>query len=249
VTGRVSVVAHRGLAAEEPENTMRAFRRAAEVGCDFIELDVRLSADGEAVVMHDDTVDRTTNGSGPVAELTWEQLRELDAGSGERVPSLQEVCAWSRAAGVQLSIEVKQPTPALGMPRYEGIAERVVEILRAHGLEHEVLVHSFDHPTVRRLRQVAPQLATAVSYGGGTFLDPLVLGRAADASGIHPWWAWVSPEVCERAHAVGMHVHAWGIDQPPERAQLEPLVRAGVDSLDADDPRLLRSLLESVAQR
>jgi glycerophosphoryl diester phosphodiesterase len=222
---------------------MRAFRRAAEVGCDLVELDVHLSADDVPVVIHDETLDRTTDGRGLVRAWTWSELRRLDAGRGERLPTLEEVCAWAREAGATLSCEIKQPTPALGLPRYEPIAERVVEVLRAHGLARRALVHSFDHPTVRQLRQLAPELTAAVSYGGGTFLEPLALGHAADASGIHPWWAWVSPEVCEQAHAAGMHVHAWGIAQPPRPEQVAPLVRAGVDSLDADDPRLLRALL------
>jgi glycerophosphoryl diester phosphodiesterase len=244
VTGRVSVVAHRGLSAEEPENTMRAFRRAAEVGCDLIEFDVHLSRDAEVVVMHDDTVDRTTDGHGAVRDLSLRELGALDAGRGERVPTLDEVCAWAgRSDGFGLSVEIKQPTPVGGAARYADIAERVLDIVRAHDLEGRVLVHSFDHPTIRRLRELAPELPTAISYGGGTFVDPLVLGRSADASGVHPWWAWASPAVCAAAHDAGLHVHAWGASWPPRAEEIVPLVRAGIDSLDANDPRVLRRLL------
>ena len=86
-------------------------------------------------------------------------------------------------------------------------------------------------------------MTTSVNYGGGTFVDPLALGRAADASGISPWWAWASPELCRVAHAVGMHVHPWGVPFPPDPEVVAMLVRAGVDSLDTSDPRPLRAIL------
>jgi len=245
-TGHVLVVAHRGLSAEEPENTMRSFRRAAEVGCDLIELDVHQTRDDVPVVIHDDSLDRTTDGHGLVGERTYAELRGLDAGRGERIPSLEEVVEWAARSGARLSVEIKQPTPATGLPRYDGLAERAVAVLRAAGMDGRCLIHSFDHPTAKRVREVWPDAVTAVSYGGGTFIDPLVLGRAADASGIHPWWAWVSPEVCAAAHAAGMHVHAWGTSWPPRHQEIALLVRAGVDSLDANDPRTLREMLEAL---
>jgi glycerophosphoryl diester phosphodiesterase len=243
VTGRVLVVAHRGLSAEEPENTMRSFRRAAEVGCDLIEFDVHLSRDGVPVVIHDDTLDRTTNGRGLVRDRTLDELRRLDAGRGERTPTLAEVIEWAERGSVPLSVEIKQPTPALGLPPYDGIAERVVELLRPSRIASRSLIHSFDHPTIRHVRDLWPEATTGVSYGGGTFVDPLALGRGALASGVHAWWAWVAPSLCEAAHAAGMHVHAWGATWPPRPQEVEALVRAGVDSLDANDPREIRPLL------
>ncbi len=245
VTGRVLIVAHRGLSAEEPENTMCSFRRAAEVGCDLIELDVHLSRDGVPVVIHDETLERTTNGSGRVADHTWAQLRTLDAGGGEPIPSLEDIVAWAANGSIGLSVEIKHPTPALGFPRYEGLAERVVGILRPARLARYI-VHSFDHPTVREVRELWPEATTGVLYGGGTPVDTLALGLAAAASGIHPWWSAVSADLCAEAHAAGMHVHAWGMTWPPKREEIEALVRAGVDSLDANDPRALRAILDSL---
>lgn len=239
------VVAHRGVSAEEPENTMRSFRLAAEVRCDLIEFDVHLSRDGVPVVIHDDTLERTTDGRGRVADRTWAELRALDAGRGERIPSLEDVLAWAVRDRVGLSVEIKQPTPALGLPPYDGIAERVVALVRAAGLGLGI-VHSFDHPTVLLVRELWPEATTGVSYGGGRLADPLALGRSARASGLHPWWAWVSPEVTSAAHAAGMHVHAWGAAWPPRREEIAALVAAGVDSLDANDPRALREILEGL---
>lgn len=246
VTGKVSIVAHRGLSTEEPENTMRSFRRAAEVGCDLIELDLHRTRDGHVVVLHDDSVERTTNGVGQVWDLSLAEVRTLDAGRGERVPTFEEVCAWAAGASVTLSVELKQPSPIGGRPRDEDLAAGALVWLRERGLLERCLVHSFDHPTIAQVRRIAPQVATAVSYGGGTFMDPLMLARAADASGIHPWWAWVSRELCDAAHVRGLHVHGWGIPQGMRREDVALLVAAGVDSLDANDPRELRSILDSL---
>jgi glycerophosphoryl diester phosphodiesterase len=253
VTGRVSVVAHRGLSAEAPENTMTAFRGALEAGCDLVEFDCHLAADDVVVVIHDETLDRTTNGTGYVRDRTAREIAALDAGSwfaprfaGERVPTLEAFVAWASRTPLVLSLEIKQPAPASGRPPYVDIAERVLEILHGHGMERRTLLHSFDHPTIRRIRELSPAMATAISYGGGTFVDPLMLGRAADASGIHPWWSWVSPELCDAAHRAGMHVHGWGTGEPPDPATIEMLVRAGVDSIDAADPGAMREILAAI---
>ena len=224
---------------------MRSFRRAAEVGCDLIELDVHLSRDGVPVVIHDETLERTTNGTGRVVDHTWAQLRMLDAGRGERIPALEDVIAWAVRASISLSVEIKQPTPALGLELYDRVEEKVAALVRPSRMALAI-IHSFDHPTVGRIRDLWPEATTGVSYGGGRLTDPLQLGRAAKASGIHPWWAWVSAEVTSAAHAAGMHVHAWGAAWPPKREEVEALVRAGVDSLDANDPRQLRAILEDL---
>lgn len=224
---------------------MRSFRRSAEVGCDLIELDVHLSRDGVPVVIHDETLERTTNGSGRVVDHSWAQLRSLDAGRGERISALEDVMAWAVRNSISLSVEIKQPTPALGMELYEGIEEKVVALVRPSRMALGI-IHSFDHPTVRRVRDLWPEATTGVSYGGGRLTDPLELGTAAGASGVHPWWAWVSAEVTTAAHAAGMHVHAWGAAWPPKREEVEALVRSGVDSLDANDPRPLRAILDSL---
>lgn len=253
VTGKVSVVAHRGLSASAPENTMSAFKLAAEAGCDLIEFDVHLTKDDQLVVIHDDTLDRTTNGSGYVRDHTLAEIKALDAShgmtpfAGERVPSLDEIVVWSTGAGVALSLEIKQPAAITGRPKYPHIAQRVADVLTGQDLAGRSLVHSFDHPTIKELRGIMPHQPTAISYGGGTLVDPLMLGRAADASGIHPWWQWVSPDLCKVAHEARMHVHGWGMPDPLDPEVIGLLVRAGVDSIDAADPRALRALLDTLA--
>src|ERR1700704_3987340 len=115
-TGRVSVVAHRGASAYAPENTMAAFERASQLGADAIELDVHLTADDRLVVHHDDTLDRTTTGSGYVRDQTWDEIACLSAGAwyadsfaSERVPLFEDVLAWAKEKGMPLSVELKRP--------------------------------------------------------------------------------------------------------------------------------------------
>ena len=189
--------------------------------------------DGVPIVIHDDTLDRTTPLTGSVAATDWATIR---AGAPQ-VPSLDELCAWAVAKPVGLVLELKQGRD----DRDDGLVPAVVPILRAHGLLDRTVAISFDHPSLAQLHALAPGARTAPLYGRrmrpATWL--------AWSSGIHPFHAWVTPELCARAHAGGQYVHAWGFE--PEREAVAALVNAGVDSLSADDPRLLVELLRSTA--
>ena len=243
VSGRTNLVAHRGDSAHAAENTMTAFRLAAKADVDLIELDVHLTRDDEVVVIHDETLERTTNGHGAVRDHTLAQVRALSIAGVERVPTLAEVAAWLRTTHLGLEVEIKQPIVALGRPRYDDIADRVCAILAAHDLVARSIVHSFDHPTIRRVRDVLPAATTALRWGSGTFVDPVGVARAADASGIHARWTAVDERLCDEAHAAGMHVHAWGLPEPLDPALVARLLAFGVDSLSANDPGALRALM------
>src|SRR4051794_3095625 len=115
-TGRVTIVGHRGAAAHAPENTLASFEKARELGVDMVEFDVHLTADRRCVVIHDETVDRTTDGHGLVGSKTLPELRELDAGNGERIPTLEELLAWARDVEMPLSVELKHPNVCTNRP-------------------------------------------------------------------------------------------------------------------------------------
>ncbi|MCQ4209252.1 glycerophosphodiester phosphodiesterase [Streptomyces longispororuber] len=211
---RPLVYGHRGARTEEPENTLRSFRRAAELGADGIELDVRVSADGRLVVIHDATVDRTTDGEGEVAALTLAQLRSLDAGSGERIPTLDEALASFEGL---VQVEIKAPE-----------AVRVIQ-----DLPERAVLTSF-HPEVledaaRRLPRVARGLIT--HRPGDDML------RTAKDLGA----AWVCPELTdaltpglvERCHAAGLRVDGW---PAADRELLHGFVELGVDAVTTDHP-------------
>jgi glycerophosphoryl diester phosphodiesterase len=252
VIGRVSIVAHRGLSAVAPENTMAAFRLAAESGCDLVEFDIHLTKDDELVVIHDDTLERTTSGTGFVRDHTLAEIRGLDASfgnsayAGERVPTLDEVVAWAAVTGIALAPEIKQPLPETGRPAYPEIAERIASVLVAHDMVGRSVVHAFEQPPIRRMREVLPSATTAVLCGKRNPDDPLGQARAVDASGIHLWWRLVTPALCRAAHDSGKHVHAWGMDEPLDAVVAAGLVASGIDSLSGNDTRPIRPILSSL---
>lgn len=244
----VRVLGHRGAAALAPENTFASFALAEWLGADLVELDVRRAQDGELVVIHDATVDRTTDGHGRVADLTGAEIRGLDAGgwfdprfAGERVPGFDALCAWAVGRRVRLSVELKQD-PSV---RDDALAEAVVAVLRRHGLSGRVLVHSFDPRSIIDVRTRAPEIATALLCAA-TVSDPLQAAAAVDAGGVHVAWQRATAPFCAAAHAAGRHVHASGLDEPLDRDRVGRLVDAGVDSLEADDPGPLVDLLAAL---
>ena len=147
---RCLIIGHRGASADAPENTLAAFRRAAENGADGIELDVRLSGDGDVVVIHDATVDRTTNGQGSVASMTVAELQALDAGSGEYIPTLDEVFALFGDSFLY-NVELKGSGA-----RDRGLEAAVAELITTHNLERQVVVSSFNQFSLRRARRLLP---------------------------------------------------------------------------------------------
>ncbi len=254
VTGRVRTVGHRGALAVAPENTMAAFRAALAAGVDEVEFDVQLTRDGVPVVLHDATLDRTTDGHGPLRDRTWPEVERLDAGSWsspeharERVPSLDQLCAWIADKPLDLALELKQPAPGEGLPRDAQLAPTVLAVLRTHGLMERTVIHSFDHPSIARVLALEPTAATALLYTGPIFAEYLEGAiTVAGIAGLHVRWLWVSRELCADAHARGLYVHAWGLPEPPLQAELiHRLIGFGVDSLSANSPRALVDLLRA----
>ena len=249
--------AHRGASARAPENTLEAFRLAMEAGAGGLELDVHLTRDGEVVVIHDATVDRTTDGSGAVAGMSLDELRGLDAGyrfspdggithpyrgRGLRVPTLAEVYEEFPAASV--NIYIKEPQ--------QGAEEAVLQITRNGGVEERSLVVSDDHAVVRRFRGVSRgHISTGASrpeIAAFFILSRLRLERlvhpAYDALQVpveHGGITLVTPRFVEAAHSRGARVDVWTINDPGEMRRLLDL---GVDVIMTDRPETLASILE-----
>ena len=178
------IIAHRGSSAHAPENTLAAFQLAAEQGADAIELDVDLTRDGHAIIMHDATIDRTTDGSGAVNALTLEEIRRVDAGAwksaafkGERVPLLAEVFA---AVGQRVLINVEVKSTSL---RSNGVEAKVAALVQQHDLFERVIISSFNPFALRRIKQIEPRLACGLLYAPDL---PIVfapcVARAADSA-------------------------------------------------------------------
>jgi len=228
-------VGHRGAKAHAPENTMASFQKGADMGVDAVETDVQLSKDGEVVLIHDYTVDRTTNGRGFVKDMTLAELKTLDAGSwydttyaGERILTLAELLVWAKGR-VGVALEIKN-----GPIYYPGIAEKTIRLVRQHGMKRQVILISFDHFVLREAKQIAPEIATGILYVGG-LVDPVAAARAALADSLNPHWAYVTPELVRTAHAAGLAISAWN---PDDAATLRALSDMGVDSAGSDSPEL-----------
>ncbi|HEY1421719.1 MAG TPA: glycerophosphodiester phosphodiesterase family protein [Candidatus Dormibacteraeota bacterium] len=203
--GRPLLGGHRGNPAQQPENTLRSFRSAIEAGCDLIECDVHLSSDGRLVVIHDHTLERTTDGKGLVRDHSASELRKLDAGHGERIPLLQEVIELA-IGKVGLVIEIKQ-----GPLQYPGLEDKLVAMLRQLGAVSECAVISFHHPSIRQLREMEPALQLGILEGARP-LHPSAMMREAGADVYSPHWGAMDPDVVREVHAAGGAVAVWPVD-------------------------------------
>ena len=182
---------------------MRSFRSAIAAGCDLIECDVHLSSDGRLVVIHDHSLDRTTNGSGLVREHSAAELRKLDAGGGEKIPLLQEVIELALGK-VGLVIEIKQVPPL-----YPGLEEKLMNMLRQ--LVQECAVISFNHTSIHQIRQMEPSLQLGILEGARP-MHPASLLREAGADVYSPHWGATDPQVVSEVHAAGGAVAVWPVD-------------------------------------
>lgn len=230
------VIGHRGAAGHAPENTLASFAKAVELGADAVECDVQLSADGVPVVIHDPTLDRTTNGRGPVATRTLAELRALDAGAwfgpafaGEQIPTLADVLDWARGR-TRVVVELKQ-----GPVYDERLEERVVANVRDAGMASDVLVISFDHTAVRRVADLAPDLLTGALYAARP-LDPLLVAWGAGAAVLLPHWSFATADQVAMAHDAGLSIAPWTVD---DAEVAERLFALGVDALSSNYPERL----------
>ena len=241
---RPAIIAHRGASAHAPENTLSAFRLALEHGADGIELDAKLTADGHVVVIHDQTVDRTTGSPGVVRQMTLKQLKTLDAGSffdstfaRERIPTLEEVFS---AVGVLTLINVEitnYSSPGDALP------DKIADLVIKHGLQERILFSSF-HPfnlirVGRRLPEVPRALLTLPGRAGS--LARGWLGRWFSPRIIHPYYTDITGPTLEHDHQRGRMVNAWTVNDPEE---MHRLFKLGIDGIITDDPRLARRVLE-----
>ena len=248
-TGRaargVMCYAHRGARAHAPENTLAAFTLAFELGAEGIECDVQRSRDGRLVIIHDSTVDRTTDGTGPVAEQCFEELRALNAGvrfhRRQLIPTLDEVLELVARRGGELNLEIKAEsveealaTAAAVEPALRALAEEQ----RAH-----VLVSSFEHPAVALLKARLPWLRVALLYGREwRGLDLIAPARALGAEAIHPAVGLVTPELIQRAHEARLRVNVWTANR---RGAIRRLIAWDVDGLFSDYPERIVAAREA----
>ncbi len=229
---RPLIIGHRGASADAPENTLAAFALAQAQGADGVELDAQLSADGRVVIIHDTTVDRTTNGSGKVSELTVAELQTLDAGMGQTIPTLDELFEMM---GPDILYNVELKPFAVDA---DGLATAVAGRIQAHNLASQVLVSSFNPLMVRRARQhLTPQTLAAHLWYKKQFKYKYLLAKA---EAHHPKHTLVDEAYMAWARKHGWRVHTWAVDDPAEARRLVDL---GVNGLITNKPQFLRESL------
>ncbi|MER5356133.1 glycerophosphodiester phosphodiesterase family protein [Kitasatospora sp. NPDC002551] len=239
----LTVFAHRGASSAAPENTLLSDEVARRAGADWIENDVQPSRDGVPYVVHDDTVNRTTNGAGRVRDLTAAQLDGLDAGAwfapaaaGARVPSLAAQLDDLRTRGGSLLLEIKGP-------HTRDEVARIVKEIRDHGMTGRVLVQSFEVDALRHTRELAPDLPLAL-LRGELDADPVAVARGLGLSAYNPADGALAarPGVIAALHAAGVAVNVWTVDAP---ARWKALDAAGVDGIITNRPAELAGWLSA----
>ncbi len=236
------IVAHRGDKTHAPENTLSAFKQAIEMGADGVEFDVKLTADGQVIVLHDQTVDRTSNGTGNVAKLPLAALRYLDAGAqfpgqfpGERIPTLEEVFE-SIGKRIYMNVELTNySTP------YDALVPKVVEQVKRHEMQSRVLFSSFFARNLHKARLLLPEvprglltLPGIMGFWGRTF------GWRGGYAALNPYMTDVNAGLVYRIHAAGKRVNAWTVNA---EADIKRMIGLGVDGIITDDPALALRLL------
>ena len=230
------LIAHRGGPAGAPESTLAAFRNAIAVGADWIEMDIRMTRDGTLVVMHDETVDRTTNGTGRVEDLTLAQIGALDAGDGERVPTFDQVIDLAKKAEVGLLPETKSPD------LYPGIEAQMVQAIVEADYVQRTVIQSFEPQVLDTIKGLNPDMEVCPLYGlwaldlsGPQPGEADILCPMAEMVILNPW-------MIRQAHAEGRRAFVWfGVIERPVVMRL--LLALGADGLMVDDPKALAEIL------
>ncbi len=233
----MQIFAHRGFSSQYPENTMIAFRKALEARADGIEMDARLTADGHIVIMHDPTVDRTTNGKGKVRDLTLAEIRALDAGvkkgmvfENERVPMLEEVFA---ELGGKLLLNIELCNYEEGDERT--LAYETIELVEKYNLTDSVIISSFRFNNLVYAKDKNPGISCGLlaSKGIKGLLARNLLNHSVSVDALHPYYTDVTPTLVRREQQCGRKIRVWTVNESSDIRQLYDL---GVDAIFTDDP-------------
>ncbi len=221
---RPLIIGHRGCKGLEPENTLLAIRKAISLNVDAIEIDVRLSKDNELVVIHDSRVDRTTNGKGHVKNLTLREIKKLDAGKGERVPTLQEVIDIIKNK-VFLLIELKTSKTE----------KKVVDLIRKNKIKRTSFVISFMPELIMNVKRLDRGIKTGILFTS-RFINPVKKARKTKANLVMPLYKIVNKNFVDRCHKEGIKVFVWNIDNLKE---LRAYSKLNLDGIGSNRPDIL----------
>ncbi|AOR23633.1 glycerophosphodiester phosphodiesterase [Clostridium taeniosporum] len=234
-------IAHRGFSGFYPENTMIAFEKAIEAGCDGIETDVQLTKDGYAVICHDEELDRTTTGTGLIKDYTLEELKKFDAGikfgkefKGLRIPTLEEFLKYVSDKNIIINIEIKN-----SIIDYENIEKIIYDLIEKYKLEKRAIVSTFNHYSVRRCIDLNNNIKTGVLYCDCIF-EPYNYAKIVGVNAIHPGYNNVNKEIIKKAHDNNLKVNVYTVN---DKEDMKKMIKLGVDAIITNYPDLLKTLM------
>lgn len=236
------VIAHRGASAEYPENTMLAFENAVKMEAHMLEFDISFTLDKEIVVIHDETVDRTTNGKGKVQELNYNEIKQLDAGDGQRIPLFEDVLKRF-ANRIPMNIEIK--TESVSDDFKNGIEETAIELVKKYSIIDSVVFSSFDPRAIRHVKQGLSQVKTAYLYEKKWWndKDPLFIVTDLNADYFNCSNEEINDDWIELLTSNSIPINVYTVDDPD---RMEDLFKKGVSGIFSNKPDLLLKVYKRV---
>ena len=238
---KTKVWAHRGASGYAPENTLDAFWKAVEMGADGIELDVQMTKDGELVVIHDETIDRVSNGKGWVKDYTYEELKKFNFNKThleyikEEIPTLEQVYLLIKPTNLTINVEIKT-----GIVFYPGIEERVLELTERLGMKERVIYSSFNHYTIRKIKELDPQAKTGMLYEDGMIDAVDYACDVVKADALRPaGYNVLYPGFLDKCRERNRQLHVWTIN---EEKDMRMLCEAGVDAMITNYPDIAKKI-------
>lgn len=249
-----NVISHRGANLVAPQNTIEAFKKSKEIGCDGFETDVHLTKDGVPVICHNFTIDETSDGTGAIKDMTFAQLREYDFGkykgdefSGVKIPTLDEFLDVSAEMGDKMKVlDIEIKSERFGEAGVE-LVKKMITAVKEHGLFDKLLVSSFDPSILVVCKKVDPKCKTGILYSPDKLLGikicthPVRFAQSIGADALHPFFMCVSPSYVKRAHAAGLQVNPWTVNS---ESAANRLIKWGVDGLITDNPGKMNMILQ-----
>jgi glycerophosphoryl diester phosphodiesterase len=236
-------VAHRGASALYPENTLLAFRRAIEQGVDALEVDVHLTRDDELVVIHDPALERTTNGHGRIYEQSLREIRQLDAGQGEKIPLLKEVVQLAHEAEIRLCVEVKGTTESDELK----ITDAIIQTLKANSFLSQTIITSFSSSALLRAKAISPEVSTMLdpSPQDGSLSPRQICAQVlrAGANCLSYDFRFLTPNIVRECQLTGLALWPWAPDDPDD---IQQVLIWDVDGIMTNRPDALNKVLDEV---
>lgn len=237
-------IAHRGFSGEYPENTMVAFRKAIEAGCDGIETDLHMTKDGVIVICHDETIDRTTNGTGFICDYTYNELCEFDAGiklsrefEGEKIPNIDEFLDYVMDKNLLINLELKND-----MIPYSELEKKVIDKVYEFGVEKNVILSSFNHYSMIRVKEYDKNIKTGLLYTAMLYKAHEYI-KTVGADALHPFFSSVmNKKIVTDIKKNGIIINAYTVN---EKEYMERLIELEIDGIITNYPDKLKKILEN----